>query len=341
LKDGLQVDLRVIPRESFGAAVQYFTGSKEHNVVLRGQAKSRGLKVNEYGVFREEQGQDVYVAGETEEAVYAAVGLPWIPPELREAREEFQWACDARLPRLIELTDLRGDLHMHTMASDGHGTIEDMVQGAQARGLSYVAITDHSQRVSMARGLNPNRLRAQWNKIDRLNRELQPDFTILKGIECDILEAGGMDLPDDVLAEADWVLASVHYGQQQSRAQITDRILGAIRNPYVTAIAHPTGRLINRRAPYEVDLEAVFQATEEHGKLLELNSNPYRLDLNDLLCAAARRRGILIVINSDAHKVDGLDVLRYGILQARRAGLTAEHVANTLPWPELRVRIAG
>ena len=361
--ESFQIDLRVVPARSFGAALQYFTGSKEHNVTLRGRAKAQGLKINEYGVFRlaDSSGTgaasgssvpggpggpgvaDEYVAGAAEEDVYQALGLPWIPPELREGRQEFQWADAGELPQLIELVDIQGDLHMHTTATDGAASLEEMVEAARKRGLRYIAITDHSQRVSMARGLNPQRLLAQWEEIDALNKRLRQegvrDFVVLKGIECDILEAGGMDLPDEVLSQADWVLASVHYGQRQSRTQITDRILGAIGNPHVSAIAHPTGRLLNQREPYEVDMEAVIQAAIEHGKFLELNANPMRLDLNELHCAQAKAAGVPIVINTDAHSVDGLDVMRYGILQARRGALTRADVANTLPWPELARRI--
>ena len=214
-----------------------------------------------------------------------------------------------------------------------------MVVAAIERGLKYIAITDHSPRVSMANGLTPTRLREQWDEIDRLKSEFD-DFTILKGIECDILEKGGMDLPDDVLAEADWVIASVHYGQQQPREQITDRILGALENPHVAIIAHPTGRIINRRESYAVDLDAVFAAAAKRGKFMEINANPARLDLDDVAAAAAKRHGIPLVISSDAHSTTGLDVLRYGVLQARRAGLTADDVANTQPWAKIK-RILG
>jgi DNA polymerase (family 10) len=202
--------------------------------------------------------------------------------------------------------------------------------------LSYIAITDHSQRVSMANGLTPERALAQWKEIDRINRDQSAGFKILKGIECDILEKGGLDLPDDVLAQADWVIASIHYGQKQSRAQITDRMLGAIANPYVCQVAHPTGRLVNRRDPYELDIDLVFAAAKEHGKILELNANPLRLDLNDIHLAAAKQYGILIAINSDAHSPEGLNVLRYGIMQARRGGLTKADVANTRTWAQLK-----
>jgi DNA polymerase (family 10) len=333
---GFQIDLRVVPRESFGAALQYFTGSKEHNVILRGRAKDNGLKINEWGVFRVKGDKETRIAGATEKEVYDTLKLPVFPPEIREGRREFEWAELGQLPDLITLDDIRGDLHMHTTASDGSASIEDMIAAARARGLSYIAITDHSQRVSMARGLDARRLLAQWKEIDKIRGSLPKGFTLLKGIECDILEKGGMDLPDDVLAQADWVLASVHYGQKQSREQITDRILGALENPHVSVIAHPTGRLINRREAYEVDLDAVMAAAKKNGKLLELNANPMRLDLNDVYCAAARQQGIPIVINTDAHSPDGLDVLRYGILQARRAGLTKADVANTRTWPQMQ-----
>jgi DNA polymerase (family 10) len=328
---GLQVDLRVVPAESFGAALQYFTGSKDHNVVLRGRAKSQGLKINEYGVFRDEQ----YVAGRTEEDVYGALGLPWIPPELREARREFEWADAGKLPQLLEIDDIVGDLHMHTDATDGKATLEEMIEAARSRGRQYIAITDHSKRVSMARGLDASRLREQWAAIDRLNAKIQ-GITILKGLECDILERGGLDLEDDVLKEADWIVASVHYGQKQPRDQITRRIVEAIRNPYVSAIAHPTGRIINRRKSYDVDLEAVFREARDFGKLMELNANPARLDLDDVNCAAAKSYGIPIVISTDAHSVAEFDKLRYGVLQARRAGLTKDDVANTRSWPKLQ-----
>ncbi len=327
----VQVDLRVVPEASFGAALQYFTGSKDHNVVVRGKAKDLGLKVNEYGVFRGEE----YVAGRTEEEVYAAVGLPWFPPELREARQEFDWAKQKTLPTLIEVDDIVGDLHMHTDATDGRDTLAAMIEAAQARGLEYIAITDHSQRVSMAHGLNPERVLKQWAEIDAINKQLKK-FTVLKGIEVDILEKGGLDLPDEVLAEADWVVASVHYGQSQPREQITKRIVDALRNPNVSAVAHPTGRLLNRRAAYDVDLDAVMTTACKEGKFLELNANPSRLDLDDVDCAAAQARGIPIVISTDAHATTELAQMRYGILQARRAGLTKADVANTRSWSAMK-----
>jgi DNA polymerase (family 10) len=343
LASSVQVDLRVVPSESFGAALQYFTGSKDHNVVLRGMARQRGLKINEWGVYPvDDAGAETgpSIAGRTEADVYTALDLPHFPPEMREARDEFAWAATGALPKLVELSDIRGDLHMHTTATDGQGTLDDMIAAARARGLEYIAITDHSKRVSMARGLDGDRLRRQWQEIDAV-RQQYDDIVILKGVECDILERGGMDLPDDVLAEADWVIASVHYGQQQPREQITERILGALENPHVDMLAHPTGRLINRRDPYHVDLDAVIAAASRLGKLLELNANPARLDLDDVHCAAAKRRGVPVVINTDAHSTVGFDVMKYGVVQARRGGLTVADVANARPWTEFKRLLPG
>lgn len=333
-----QVDMRLVDTSQFGAALQYFTGSQAHNIHTRRIAKDRGLKINEYGVFRNDD--DSLVAGATEADVYTSIGLPWISPELREDRQEFEWAKSGELPELIEIGDIQGDLHMHTNATDGTATIREMADAAIARGLSYIAITDHSKRVSMAMGLDEKRARQQWRTIDELRPEYEGRLVILKGIECDILEKGGMDLADDCLAEADWVLASIHYGQKQPREQITERILSAIANPHVTCIAHPTGRLINRRPPYDVDMDNVMQAAKQHGKWMELNANPARLDLNDLHLAAAQRLGIPIVISTDAHSIDGLDVMRFGIKQARRGGLIREDVVNTRDWGEFN-RLLG
>ena len=328
---GMQVDLRVVPAESFGAAFQYFTGSKAHNIVVRAMAKGRGLKINEYGVFRGQQ----RIAGRTEEEVYAALGLPCFAPELREARREFEWAEAGALPALVELDDIRGDLHAHSTWSDGLNTIEQMAEAAKARGLKYVAITDHSKRVAMAGGLDAPRLRRQWAEIDKLNKRLK-GVTILKGIEVDILEGGGLDLDDGVLAGADWVVASVHYGQGQPREQITRRVIEALQNPHVSAIAHPTGRLLNRRKAYEIDLDAVLRAAAQCGKMMELNAHPQRLDLDDVACAAARNLGVPVAISTDAHNINGLEAMRYGVLQARRGGLTKQDVANTRTWAQMK-----
>ncbi len=333
LTGGLQVDLRVVPDESFGAALQYFTGSKAHNIMLRGMAKRRGLKINEYGVFRGEDERPI--AGLTEDEVYAVLELPCFPPELREARDEFNWAEAGELPQLIELKDIRGDLHTHTTWTDGAATIEEMALAAKQRGLKYIAVTDHSKRVAMVGGLNAERLRRQWAEIDKLNRRLK-GITVLKSVEVDMLEAGGLDLEDDVLAEADWVVASLHYGQNQSRERITGRVIEALENPHVSAVAHPTGRMLMRRKAYEIDMEAVLKAARANGKMMELNAHPMRLDLDDVACAAAKNHGVPIVVSTDAHRIEGLDAMRYGVQQARRGGLTKDDVANTLSWAKLK-----
>lgn len=324
LKTGMELDLRVVPEESFGAAMQYFTGSKEHNVVVRQRAKDLGLKLNEYGVFR----NDVQVAGKTEEEVYAAIGLPWFPPELRENRHEFEWADAGKLPDLVTLADIKGDLHMHTIASDGAATIEQMATAARERGLKYIAITDHSKRVSMANGLDANRLRKHWEDIRRI-RETISGIEILCGIECDILEDATMDLPDDVLAEADWVIAVLHYGLKQPSDQIMKRLMTAVTNPHVDIIGHCTGRMIGRREGADINFSELLKAAADNQVMMEINAHPSRLDLDDIHAAAAKDLGIPIVISTDAHSVNGFEVLQYGVDQARRAGLTKDDVANT------------
>ncbi|RPI80713.1 MAG: DNA polymerase/3'-5' exonuclease PolX [Planctomycetaceae bacterium] len=331
LKIGLEMDLRVVPEESYGAALQYFTGSKDHNIVVRRRAQERGLKINEYGVFR----GDRPVAGRTEEEVYGAVDLPWIPPELRENRGELERAEQGRLPRLIELYDIRGDLHMHTTATDGAATIAEMIDAAKHRGYEYIAITDHSQRVSMANGLDAKRLRAHWREIVRI-REQVKGIEVLCGIECDILEDATLDLSDDVLAEADWVIAVLHYGLKQHREQIMKRLLMAIRSPHVHAIGHLTGRMIGKRPPAEMNMDEVLRAAADHGKWIEINAHPSRLDIDDLGAAQAKSLGIPIIIDTDAHSVNGFEVMRYGIYQARRAGLEAKDVVNTRAWKEFQ-----
>ena len=331
LHSRLEMDLRVVPDESYGAAMQYFTGSKEHNVVVRQMAKDLGLKVNEYGVFR----GDEQIAGATEEGVYEAVGLPWIPPELRENRWEFELAAAGELPRLIEVGDVKGDLHMHTTASDGAGSIVEMAEAAKARGLTYIAITDHSKRVSMANGLDEVRLRAHWEEI-REARESITGIEVLCGIECDILEDATMDLPDDVLAEADWVIAVLHYGLQQPREQIMKRLMTAITNPHVNIIGHPTGRMVGKREGADIDMTTMLKAAADHGVMMEINAHFKRLDLDDIHAAAARDLGIPIVISTDSHSVNGFDVLQYGVDQARRAGLTKSDVANTKSWTQFQ-----
>lgn len=334
LKSGLELDLRVVPEESFGAAAQYFTGSKEHNIVIRRRAQERGLKLNEYGLFR---GDDI-VASRTEAEVYAAVGLPWIPPELRENRGEIERAEAGQLPNLVELSDMRGDLHMHTTATDGLNSIREMAEAAKSRGLKYIAITDHSKRVTMANGLDADRLRAHWDEIEKVRSQVS-GIHILKGIECDILEDATMDLPDDVLAEADWVIAVLHYGLKQPREQIDKRLLNAIRNPHVDVIGHLTGRLIGHRPGADTTFDDILKAAADHGVMLEINAHPSRLDLDDIHAAAAKDRGIPIVINTDSHSTQGFDVMQYGVFQARRAGLEAKDVANTESFDVFRKRL--
>jgi DNA polymerase (family X) len=331
LRAGIEMDLRVVPEESYGAALQYFTGSKEHNIVIRRRGQERGLKINEYGVFRGE----TLVCGRTEEEVYAAVELPWIPPELRENRGEIERAAEGRLPKLLELADIKGDLHMHTTATDGKASIREMAEAAKARGLKYIAITDHSKRVSMARGLDAERLRQHWREIEQVRKQVS-GIEILRGIECDILEDATLDLSDDVLAEADWVIAVLHYGLTQPAEQIHQRLMTAIRCPHVSMIGHPAGRMLLKRPGAAINYREVFQAAADHGVMMEINAHPNRLDLDDVHAAAARDAGIPIVINTDAHSTSGLDVLEYGVFTARRAGLETGDVANTRPWPQFQ-----
>jgi len=335
LRSGIELDLRVVPEDSYGAALQYFTGSKEHNIVIRKRAQERGLKVNEYGVFRGEH----FVAGRTEEDVYAAVDLPWIPPELRENRGEVELAEQHKLPKLVEVDDIHGDLHMHTTATDGTASIREMAEAAKERGLKYIAITDHSKRVTMANGLDAKRLRAHWKEIDKVRGQMS-GIEILCGIECDILEDARLDLDDDVLSEADWVIAVLHYGLKQPRDQIQKRLMCALTNPHVDIIGHPSGRLIGSRNPADIVYEEMFRAAADHGVMMEINANPQRLDLDDVHAAAAKEHGIPIVISTDSHSVNGFDTMRYGVYQARRAGLTKHDVANTKTWGEFKKLLA-
>ena len=331
LHAGIQVDVRVVAEECYGAALHYFTGSKSHNIAVRKLGQERGLKINEYGVFRGNK----RIAGETEESVYAAVGLPYIPPELREDRGEIEAARAGELPRLVELDDLRGDLHVHTKASDGHGSIRDMALAASARGLRYLAITEHSRRLRLAHGLDPRRLELQIDEIDRLNAELT-GIRVLKGIEVDILADGTLDLPDSVLAHLDLVVGAVHSDFQLSRERQTERILKAFEHPHFHILAHPTGRLIERREPYDVDMLRIIRKAKERGRFLELNAHPERLDLLDTHCRMAKDEGVLVCISSDAHSALDFEHLRYGIGQARRGWLEKADVLNTRPLAELQ-----
>jgi DNA polymerase (family 10) len=331
LTSGLQVDLRVVPDQSWGAALQYFTGSKAHNIVVRRMAQEKGLKLNEYGVFRGE----TRIAGDTEEAVYAAVGLPWMPPELREDRGEIEAAMHGTLPKLIELRDLKGDLHAHTKASDGRHTLEQMAHSAQQHGLEYLAITEHSKRLAMAHGLDAVRLAKQGAEIERLNEKLE-GFTVLKGVEVDILEDGSLDLPDSALAQLDIVVAAVHSRFDLPRAKQTERILKALDNPHVNILAHPTGRLLEKREPYDVDMQKVVRHAKACKVALELNAHPDRLDLNDACCRMAKDEGALLAISSDAHSTFELELLRFGVGQARRGWLEKRDVVNTRSLKQLR-----
>jgi len=328
---GLQADLRVVPPESFGAALHYFTGSKAHNIAVRKLGLARGLKINEYGVFRGAR----RIAGETEDSVYASVGLPYIEPELREDQGELEAARRGALPRLIELADLRGDLHVHTKATDGREGLREMAAAAKALGHEYLAITDHSQRVAVAHGLDAVRLAKQLDAIERLNEELR-GITLLSGIEVDILEDGGLDLPDSILSRLDIVVGAVHSRFNLPRARQTERVLAAMDHPHFSIFAHPSGRLIEERAPYDVDMLAVVRKAKARNVALELNAHPDRLDLTDVHCRMAKDEGVLVAISSDAHGVEGLQMLRYGVGQARRGWLEKSDILNARPLAELR-----
>ncbi len=327
LSSGLQVDLRVVEPAAFGAAMQYFTGSQAHNIELRKIAQAKQLKLNEYGVFRGSK----CISGRTEQEVYAALGLDWIPPEMRENRGEIALAKEHKLPKLVTLEEIHGDLQMHTDASDGKATLTEMIDAARAFGHAYIAITDHSPRTSMA-GQSPAEIRAQWKEIDRLNKGTR-GLRVLKSVEMDILENGKLDLPDDLLAEADYVVATIHYGLKQSERQLTDRLLGAIENRWVDAIGHPTGRILPNRPSYPLDFDVVAKAAANAKCLLEINGSE-RLDLPDTLAAAAKSHGVRFVLSTDAHNTRELGFMRFAVAVARRAWLTAADILNTRPLPE-------
>jgi DNA polymerase (family 10) len=331
LRCGLQVDLRIVPVKSYGAALHYFTGSKAHNIAIRRMAQERGLKINEYGLFRGRH----RIGGETEAEVYRAVDLPCIPPELRENRGEIEAAAVHRLPKLVELGDLRGDLHAHSTATDGHNTIAEMAGAARAAGLSYIAVTEHSRHLTMAHGLDPARLRGQGAAIERFNAG-HHEITVLRGIEVDILEDGALDLPDSVLGELDLVVAAVHSRFNLSREKQTERILRAMEHPHFSILAHPTGRLIGERDPYDVDMPRLIQAARDRGCFLELNAHPDRLDLSEIHCRMAKEAGVLVSIASDAHRTSDFGYLRFGIGQARRGWLGPQDVLNTRRLSDVR-----
>jgi DNA polymerase (family 10) len=331
LRSGLQVDVRVVAEASYGAALHYFTGSKAHNIAIRQMGVRKKLKINEYGVFKGTR----RIAGRTEEEVFAQVGLPYIEPELRENQGEIEAALKKRLPKIVTLEDIRGDLHSHTKATDGKYSARQMAEAAKALGYEYLAVTDHSKRVTVAHGLDQKRLRKQMAEIDRLNAQLR-GIVLLKGIEVDVLEDGSLDLDDGVLAELDVVVGSIHSKLNLTRDQQTERIIRAMDNRHVSIFAHPTGRLIGERDPYDIDLERVMDAALERGCYLELNAHPSRLDLNDVSCRMAKEKGLKVAISTDAHTTTGLETIRFGIDQARRGWLEPDDVLNTRSLRKLR-----
>lgn len=335
VRGGFQVDLRVVPQVSYGAALHYFTGSKAHNVAIRTRGVRLGLKINEYGVYRGEE----RIGGKTEEEVFKSVGLAYIEPELRENTGEIEAAENGTLPRLIEQGDIRGDLQSHTTETDGHASLEKMAEAAIERGYEYLAITDHSKRVAMAHGLNATRLARQIKAIDKLNSRFD-GFRLLKSVEVDILEDGSLDLSDDILKELDLVVAAVHYGASLSEEKQTERIIRAMDNPYVNILAHPTGRLINDREPYAVNIETLIAAAAERGCFMEINSQPSRLDLKDSHARMAVEAGLKLAISTDAHSEADLALMKYGVSQARRGWLTKEDVLNTRSAKDLMVYVS-
>lgn len=327
ITEGIQVDLRVVEEASFGAALAYFTGSKAHNIKIREMAVKAGLKINEYGIFRESDNKRI--GGEKEEDVYRVLGLPYIPPELREDTGEIEAALEGRLPVLLELSDIKGDLHVHSKHSDGSHTILELIDAAKQRGYEYIALTDHTKGLGVARGLNEEKVLEELKEVRALNRKLK-DFRVLMGVEVDIRSDFTLDLPDEILRELDIVVASIHSGFRQKREQLTRRLLSAIENPYVTIIAHPTGRLIGERDAYDVDLEEVFKKAREMGKAIEINAYPLRLDINDIQAKRAKELGIPIVISTDTHLINQFDYIQYGVAIGRRGWLGKNDVLNTL-----------
>jgi len=331
LRFGVQVDLRVVPEVSYGAALHYFTGSQAHNVAVRKMGVKQGLKINEYGVFK----GDDRIAGKTEEEVYAQVDLPYIEPELRENTGEIQAAQKGELPQLVSLQDIRGDLHAHTRATDGRSTLEQMADAARERGYEYLAITEHSKHVTVAKGLDARGLAEHTEKIDRLNENLD-GIVLLKGIEVDILEDGSLDLPDDILKRLDLLVCAVHYKFDLPADKQTERVIRGIDNPYPTILAHPTGRMIGERDPYQLDMERLMKAARETGCALEINAQPARLDLTEVHAKMAREMGIPIAISTDAHSTHELDFMRFGVYQGRRGWMEPDNVVNTRSLKDLK-----
>jgi DNA polymerase (family 10) len=329
-REGLQVDVRALPPDSFGAAMQYFTGSKDHNVAIRTRAVKMGLKLSEYGLFRVED--DSKVAGETEAGVYQALGLPWIPPELRENCGEVEAAAEGRLPELVELKDIRGDLHMHTTETDGRATLEEMAEAARARGYEYIAITDHSKALAMANGLDEARAVAFAKQVREINRGGHGlGIRVFSGLECDILKDGALDLANDALAELDLVIGSVHSHMNMEAAEMTDRLLRALECPHLKILGHPTGRILLHRDPFPFDFDRVMAEAVRRGVWLEINASPERLDLHGPLIRSARAKGARFAISTDAHHPKHLDSMRYGVVTARRGWLGPADILNTLP----------
>ena len=325
---GIQMDLRVLPSESFGAALQYFTGSKAHNIKLRGIAKDKGLKISEYGVFKGEK----YIAGRTEEEVYRAIGLVWIPPEMREDRGEIELAMEGKLPEILKLEDIKGDLHIHSKYSDGADTIEKIAKFGKSLGYEYVGIADHSRSVKYAGGMEIDDIYKKMEEIETLNKKIS-GITILMGTEVDILQDGTLDYPDEVLEKMDFVIAAVHQGFKK---HVTERMLDAMDNPYVDIIAHPTGRLLSGRTGYDIDIEKVMKKAAETGVALEINAYYDRLDLDDTNSRMAKQMGVKLIINTDAHNIGMMRDMKFGVCVARRAWLKSEDVLNTLPWNDLK-----
>ena len=334
LHSGMQVDVRVVPEESYGAALLYFTGSKAHNIAVRKIAVAKKLKINEYGVFKGPK----HIAGRTEKDVYACVGLPYIDPEIREDRGEIEAARKHRLPKLVTLDDIRGEMHAHTDATDGEDSLADMAAAARERGYEYLAITDHTKRLAMVHGQTARRLASQIEKIEKLNAKMSGPrgFTLLKGAEVDIMADGSLDLPDDILKELDFTVCSIHYKFALSEEKQTERVLRAMDNRYFHIFGHPTGRLIGERDPYRIDIERVLRGARERGCHMEVNAQPDRLDLNDVHCRLAKEIGVKVAIATDAHRTTDLDKLRFGIDQARRGWLEAGDVLNTRSVSALR-----
>ncbi len=330
LNNDLQVDLRSVAMESYGSALHYFTGSKAHNIKIRKMAIDRGWKINEYGIFD----GDKKIAGESESGMYETMGLCFIEPELREDRGEIEACLEGKLPKLIERGDIKGDLHIHSNYTDGKASIKEMALAALDMGYEYIAITDHSKHLTVAKGLDEERILKQFEEIERLNKEL--DIVILKGIECDILEDGSLDLPNSILERLDIVLGAVHFKFNLSKSEQTKRVIKAMKNPYFNVLAHPTGRVIGHRNAYEIDMDEIIKAAKGEGVVLEINAQPERLDLNDVLAKTAKENGNLFVISTDSHDVESLNFMEYGINQARRGWVEKEDVINTLSLRELK-----